>query len=429
MQKFLERFYLDKHHTIERFGVIFCILSVSLFLVTLSIMGKHQKDNSTQITEQAMYTQVFKTSLTGVQGAVENIYTNSTKTKAFILLKFDDMKSISTDANEYQMFLTGSNLAMTPTELTVNPSGSIYMFGSTGYMGVYLAEARGFDKQILDLVVRCNKQIANTSETADADPVDASFSKYDQFRIYLNAGGNDALVADILDTKEELKISDMYEAFITSPQEQVVRSGLTSMIDTMKLDLDRIAEYEQRLLTAKIQIPDAPKIIQGDYYEVTDGGTPDDTSDDVTYIVTNTIVPTGFDFNWYNGSVRSGYLKELAGDKTFSNYLSAKLEDSEETPCGDPKTCYIPFSMSDITWRRSDGSLFNADVNSAIATNSDIAIANDIAGLQEAWRTYYGNKTNYQISGLRGLLMLEADVADSNSNFTINNEDWVLTNW
>jgi len=428
MQHLLSKLYLGKHYRMERFGVMFLVLFFGLTSIVIATSITHARDSSQQLTNQALYTKDFAMSVTGSSGTVENVYTNTDRTKAFVLLKFDDVANISTLADEYKMYLTGSSFNLKRTKLNINPSGSIYMFGSTGYMGVYLTDARGFDKQILDLVVRGDTQLTKASDTVTKE-VDTSFTDYDQFRVYFNPGADDAVVSDILNVDGELKVSDMYEAFITKPQEDEVRGVLSADLDTLKLDLDRIKEYKDRLITAQIQIPDEPLSIRGDSYTIDNNKTANDTSDDRIYLSTTTVVPGGFDFNWRDGSVKAGYLTALAGDKTFTNYLAAKFTDTVIAPCGDPKTCYTAYSAAGIEWRRGDGSLFVTNINSANATSVDVAIAKDIQNLQTAWQTYNTDKGAYQRVDLRKLLMMEADVAASNSNFTVNNSDGVLKNW
>lgn len=421
MQKLLEKLYLDKHHKIEHFGVVFLALSLCLAILVASIGFKHFNDNHQTLTAKCVYTNKFKTSLTGASGSVQDVYVNSAHTKAFILVKFDDVSNISTDASSYQAFLTGSSLNKTATKLNINPSGSIYMFGSTGYMGIYLSESRGFDKQILDVVVRANTQLAKADTSANQNVnSDASFKKYDQFHIYFNAGGADATVAPILDTSDNIKVSDMYDAFISSSKEKTVRDKLDADLSTMKLDLAKIQEYKQRLATAKVQIPDDPEIIRGDACQT-------DSNGKLT-LVTNSIVPTGFDFDWRDGSVKQGYLKDLANGTDVKSYLNAKSVDSIKTPSGDSKTCYTPFSINGLKWIKADGSTIDSSGNKNM-TSSDTSILNSINGLQSAWQTYYADKTAYQTVDLKSLLAIELDVLDSNSNFTLNNSANVLTNW
>lgn len=428
MSELFERLHLGKHYRIERFAVLFIVITTLLILLFLSINIKHKQETKGVLSTQALYTKNFTMSLTGARGTVENVFTNTDRTKAFVLFKFDDPSKISTQADSYKLFLTGSSYTMDKTDLHIKPSGSIYLFGSTGYMGVYLVESRGFDAQILDLVVRGTTPISGDGNQAKTEETDGSFSKYDQMRVYFNPGATDAIVADILNSDNELKVSDMYEAFITQPEESIMRDELRVQLDTLKLDLDRISEYKERLKTAGIQIPEAPLVIRDDFYTIDDNNT-ENKDDDIINLSTNHIVQGGVDFNWYDGSIRSGYLKHLTTDSDYSAFLAKRLADSQATPCGDPKICYEPFSVTKIEWRRSDGSLFTANINSSVITSSDKAIAADISNLQAAWQTYYSDKKAYQTEGLFSLLKLEADVKASDSNFTVNTNQDALVLW
>lgn len=412
LKTLLSKLNMDKHHRIEWFGISFSGLFVALLIVSLTIGAKAHNDSKVTLGEQAMYTQSFQTSLSGVRGSVENIYSNESNTKVFLLLKLDSVSGISTNADEYQMFLTGSSPDQSPTTLNINPSGSIYVFGSTGYMGIYLSESRGFEKQILSLVVRCNSQISHASDGASAveETGDASFAEYDQFRIYFNGGASGTTKLDILESDSELKVTDMYEAMIARPQEEAIRAQLESDVNILKTDLDRIAEYEDRLTTMGIQIPDAPELIRGDSYTLDKDGAP--------VIHTASVIPKGVDFDWKNGSIRDGYLDDLVGNMSCKDYFT-QLNNPESN---------ADFSLNDLVWYTATGEAFNLS-NSSVTTSKDISISNDITGLQEAWRTYYSDKTKYQVTDLRSLLALEMDVKDSDSLFTVNNSDDVLINW
>lgn len=428
MSDFLSKFKLDSHHKIERFGVTFLILMVCMTAVLCSIVYKVHKDDSHQLTEKAIYTKNFTTSKTGIGGKVENIYTNKAHTKVFLLLKFDDVASVSTNANDYKMFLTGSSLDMTPIHLSVNPTGAFYVFGSSGYMGVYLSDVRRFDNQILDLVVRSNKEIVqNANSDSSEENQDGSFAKYDQFEIYFNAGGSDADIAEFLETSDVIEISDIYEEIITRPNEMELRTILASDLETLRTDMDRIQEYARRVRDDGIALNVPPDLVAGDTIVDADGNiiaslNPDDVvtpvkEDTVLYLKTDTVCSKGVDFNWQDSFIKDGYLTHMVQDGfTPAQYLSSIYADTKSDV----------FNVS-YTWYRTDGTEFNYNSNGAL--QSDTQINTDIQNLTTAWYTYYNDKKNYQCNDLISLLVMEMEVINSDTNFTLNDSENVLTNW
>lgn len=415
MQELLAKLKLDGHHRIEWFGVSFSVLSVCMLLVLVSIGVKVHKDASITLSDKAMYTTSFTTSLTGVSGEVRDVYSNKDHTKIFLLLKFSDTSAISMDANEYQMFLTGSSPTQAPTYLNVNPSGCIYMFGSTGYMGIYLSDVRGFEPQILNLIVRCNSQLTSKrSDTAQEALTDASFADYDQFQIYFNAGAANTTKLDILESDDTLKVSDLYYEMLVKADEDSVREQLQADIDAMKLDLDRIEEYRKRLAMENIQVPDDPELIRGDTYTVNDDG-----SVEINFA---SILAGGLDFDWKNGSVKTGYLDSLTNGMEYEDYFS---ELNEERSLDGSNLI-----SSDMQWLTASGEPFTvSNDGGSIVTTKDTTTANDIAGLQQAWRNYYSMKLQYQTADLKELLDIEMDVKSSDAMFSLNNSEDVLTNW
>lgn len=420
IKRILSFLHMDAHHKMERFGILFLCLILALGSTTLSIGAKHIKDSSQQLTDQVIYTKTFETSLSGVSGTVENIYTNRSRTKAFILLKFSDVSDISVDANEYQMFLTGSNLNQEKTDLDINPSGSIYMFGSTGYMGIYLVENRGFQQQILDLVVRNNRNLLKRDLSSKTDLTE-SFRKFDQFRIYFNAGGTSSTVSTLLDQDKMPAVSDLYGEFILKSKEKELRKTLDATEQQMKLDLDKIQEYTKRLTDRRPAITPSlvPLVIADDSYQERDGK---------LYFDFKHTVPTGFSFNWRDGLIQTGYLKALAKNESVVAYLKARTSETEETKSLDEKVTFEPFMSSKVEWLSSAGTTIDTSA-SAIATTSDQTLLRDINDLQSAWRTYYSNKSRYQTTELKELLLMELELLQADSNFTLNQSSKVLKNW
>lgn len=392
----------------ERFGVLFFLLCLSMCVTMTCIFIKKKEDDKKTLSNNVMYTTKFTTSLTNQSGTVENIFKNKDNTKVFILLKFDDISKVSTDAANYQMFLTGTSLNLTQTTLKCNPSSCIYMFGSTGYMGIYLVESRGFEPQILDLVVRCNSELVTneSSRTNTEAEIDASFSKHDQFRIYFNPGGTNAIQTEVLDT-EVMNASDIYEELVSREKETKIRETLQQDLKTMQTNLTAIQDYTALLERDGLVVPEMPALIKGDVVEEDENG--------ILRLTTDTVIAKGFHFNWQDGSIREGYLDDLCDGLSYAQFFVAKNQEVNG----------VPFSTSKLEWYYQDGSLFDGSIASDV--NTVATINNEITWLTTAWNTYYQNKSTYQCTHLKSLLTLEMDTRNVDTNCTINASDDVLT--
>lgn len=410
LSKFVNKLKLGKHYRMERFGVEFVSLIILLIVCASVCFVTSVNKSRTALVTNAIYTTKFTTSRTQASGTVEGVYKSGDEKGCMVILHFDDITKVSTDAANYQMFLTSADVSGNPAVMTYAPSGSIYMFGSSGYMGIYLYSTTGFDAQILDLVVRCNSEIVPAQGASTANK-DASFDKYDQFRVYFNPGGLDATIAACLNDND-FTLFDIYEELICRSKEQTIRNALNTDLEKLRVDLNAISEYENRLANinidgASIVVPDRPEYIAGDSIEKREDG-------QLIYHCEQ-VVGRGVNYDWWDGSIQNGYLQDVIPDgMTYVSWLTALNKESSS------------FSVSDIKWYLTDGTLWN-DYNSA---NGSIGPAKDINNtinsLLSAYQTYYNDKRTYQTNDLRNLLNLELEARNVEMNYTINSSESVL---
>lgn len=409
----IDKLKLGKHYRMERFSLFFFVMVGALALVTVGCFLKHTESNEIQLSDQAVYSTAFTTSRTDVSGDVVGVYTSSDDTKTFVLLQFDDTDSMSLNASNYQMFMTAVDLNQNQIELSGSPSGSIYMFGSTGYMGIYLVNQSGFTSQILDLVVRCNVELLSSTVDPDEDTDDGSFVTYDQFRIYFNPAGSEAGTLECLEGDSAPTMAQLYYEMVIAPQEEEVHTSLTELIEELRVALVQISEYEERVLSEGITIPTQPSFIMGDeVVELEDG----------TYeYVPATILSGGWDLDWENTTVFDGFLADLIAETGITmsedDYLDMMYELQDEDSSGNIK-------YEDYEWRLNDGTL----IDDLSGTNSSryTTYVSLINNLITAWNTYYDLKAEYQYDLMNELLILEFDSEYILNSATINTDSGVL---
>lgn len=388
----------DKHHRMERFSVMLISLVVCMAIVVGLCFKASLDAKSVTLGSTALYTTTATTSKSGVSGSVLDVYTSDDGTKSFIMVKFDDMSELSLNASNYSMYLTGAAVQGNDTNVDDSISGSLYIFGSTGYVGIYLVDASGFDSQILDLVVRLNSTLtAATSDTYE----------YDQFRIYFNPGASGASSLDCLNGDTTPSISDFYNEIVIQPQEEELHEELETQLEEMYVALETVAEYEERLVSEGIVVPDEPDSIAGDAVVVNDDGT-------YSYYP-STILAGGYDLDWQNISVIDGFLDDLIAESddptmTADEYLTMmSTEISLDSSSSG-------FNTDRFTWQLTDGTLI--DDLSGTSASRYTEYSELCEDLVSAWKAYYQLKVEYQRTLLGELIELEVtkDTALTSAN-------------
>ena len=399
----------SSHYKMERFGIMFISIFLCMVLVVVSIFVRKSKNDVLLLGEQVVYTNTFTTSLSGVTGSVYDVVVSDDKTKCFIMLKWEDISKVVTDASKYELFITGSDINGNKLELLSKPAVGIYMFGSTGYMGIYLSDINGFPLQILDIVVRCNSMVGSVVENV-ATYDDASFTKYDQFRLYINPGGSNYKTGYFLNDNR-LGVFDIFEEMIVRDKEATIKETLNNDLVQMQTLLNEMKEYKFRLEQSNIVVPDSPYSIRSDSITTDDKGN--------LQLNTDYVMNGGYSFDWRNGSVMEGYLSsiDMPEGMTADNYLYYQNEQLAKND----------FSLDDLNWVYSDGRM--VALNIADPTGSIDQIRSNVNSLTTAWTKYYNLKLKYQTADMSELVVLEIICNNVAKNYTINADTSNVTLW
>lgn len=419
------RFKLDSHHAIERFGVVFGVMCVSCVVLFSATGVSAFSNNREALSSTALYTPTFTTSKTDISGNVPGIFVSEDRTRAMVLMQFEDTSQVSANAEDYQGFLTGSTMDMNQQGLKNTVAGSIQLFGATGYMGVMLDSDRPFSAQVMDLTMRSNTELVYKAEAEDEAPDDelggdSSFQKYDQWRVFFNPGGSEAIVSKAL-SGDKVDAGAVFNEIVVAAQEKEIRTRMDAQLAQMQTDLNRIkdgtAELERTTAdsgTLHLISPEAPAQIASD--EVTGSAKVGETPSTLD-LKTDYVMPLGYDFDWRGGSVMDGYLKDLIPEG--SNYVSYLSQRSKETP--------DEFRVNDMQWLLNDGTDLRTDYDSG---NTTIKPLTDIMNkLSQAYQDYYKNKQVYQVDLHTELLDLEMSLRNVESNFTTNDSNEALRSY
>lgn len=401
-----DRFKLGPHHKMERFTVMVSAATVFLLLFTVLSFASHRSDMATLANEQAVLSTDFSFSLSGQNGSVEGVYGDENRTDVMVLFRLDDPANMSANAENYELFITGES-----EEMSYAPDVSFSLFGTTGYGMVRFTHDAGIANQILDVTLRSNSELADTTEIDPSDLEDGSFAKYDQAQFYVNPGAEEITVLE--DVKPgESDPARLYTALVAEPQDAVVREEIATVTKDMNSALKRTAEYENRLVSSGYTAPVAPWFVEGDYID----------EDGVFHAAKNVAGAHAIDYA--NTSVYDGYIQQVAGSADgYSDYIEAQEEKRAAELLTLPEEV-LPV----LTVAQADGKELDLSrVVTGTSPSQQVAAKDSVDSLVNTWRTYLGLKVELQRDLMMKLLVLDADIQSQSLTYSEHTGDGVAT--
>lgn len=436
---FQTKFKFDSHHAIERFGVAVAVFGVTgtVFLTGAGISA--YANGQEKLGATALYTTSFTTSRTQVSGNVLGVYTDPSKTRTMVLMTTKDEARLPSSADDYQVFLTGTDTELHQHTLKGQPITARYVtFGNSAkYMGVVLDNPNKFDLQILDMTVRINREVSyketngssgeaqvgpSSTKTSDPNAGDKSFEKFDQMRIAFNPVATGSIEANLGEAGSDFNAGNVYHETVTQVSEKKLREQMDGQLLQMQADLAKIDQYESQIPTTfgndrvnklTLNEPAVPEVIAGDQVTGQDAKS-SKTGQSTLTLVSKKVVPGGYDFDWRDGSVSKGYLdKVVPKGMSYVDFMKAQSKLSAPAPNWDK----VEFTLSNGT---SLSSYTNRDkvVEPLLTLRSNLITS---------WQTYYDHKKEYQVASYGNLLNLEIELRNVRANTTQNTNEKVLT--
>lgn len=434
----------DEHHRMERF----CVMVVILVIILATMLGlaykKSVDDAKAVLDSSALYTTSNKWSLTQENIEFLNMYRDENFTKAFVLLKIDSMDNLSLDANDYTLMMLDGNSS---THIECNPKASIYVFGNTGYMGLYFVDKAGFNAAFYRIIIRNDKMVGtHTNEDAAEDYGSKAFEVNNMTQFYANLRGSDGIVADFL-SQDQPNVEDIYKEIIANTSYDNAMVNINNQLLSMNVQMGYIKENAQRLDALGIQVPELPDYVRGDKMslEAEDAASnptefdasmidqmstiitgisgindDDDLVSDVTgadsgaalYFVTDTVHAGGVQFDHHGLKITDGKVKEYLNGLDYRTWRNGKTAESNNY--GSAYYDYARFGSADAVWNYKDGTAFVYDANESSYDAQEKQILDIIKAYDNAMTEYINLKTEYQKNLLVKLLEIEAE-ADSTS--------------
>ncbi|MDT8913566.1 hypothetical protein [Amycolatopsis sp. PS_44_ISF1] len=417
---------LDSHHAIERFGVFVAAFALTGIAVISGSVISALQTGSDVLSRTALYTTTFTTSKTALKGDVDGVFTNTRGDKTLVMMHFPASAAISHNAADYQAFLLGSDTDLTNETVTTSDiAGTIHVFGSTGYLGILLTAHRNFDEQVLNLTIRANAELSydeTVHRQAGVDEMtdDASFRKFDQWRVFINPGATAITTIPALDAPSFDPTRAYYDV-VLKPQEGTARAKLDQKLLAMRANLAQIESYTSDLRTTQVdglflRPPPPPAMMTGD--KIT-GVSAAEARDGVSTLTLHTdhVVPGGLNLSWRTGDVYHGYLDVVVPPgQNYAEFLARKRDEKADTATQQ---------ISDMPWILSDGSNLRSDYQTSDVTMRPLTTV--MNNLSQAYQDYAKNKAAYQSELTLDLLRLDANLRDVRSNSSVHDGSHVVT--
>lgn len=400
--KFTELIRRSQHFGIERFGITFGLLSVVLISCVIGFLVQSHARDEAYDRKQAVYTASAKSDVAEVTLNAPKVCRSTDGTRAMVVLNVNQRESkvsdISTDASSYKARVTtiDNRGKMVASQTNPHPSGGIFVFGNSGYIGIYFVAPNGFARERTLLGLESSYVAKNSTK-----------SDHDRWVFQFNLGADGVQKAKSLDT-ESFDPSAFYAECIQDDAEKEIRKSLDQNLSDMSDMLLRIKEAKSRVSRDGVALEAiTPEYIKGDVIT---------TVNKVTTLQTKSVAFGGFDFDWRAASLETGYIKAACGSNdslTFLKYMKSGADTTAKSADKDPYTLMTQQSGDTDSWIMQDGS--------SVRDASD-AVKKDCKDLEQLWANYGKAKQEYQVTNIYKLLDLDIEKDSMASVYTSNIE-------
>jgi hypothetical protein len=195
-------FWLNKHHYqlyIFSLAVLALVIAFTINFASISVI--YNKNVSESYANTTVFTPSTVTSLSGVPVQVMMFRVNQAKNQMFLLLQISDMQNISLDINNYEIYITNADKRLKHTKMPKeHMRGQYYMFGATGFAGVYIYTDTQFSDDYKWITVRNYKPVTVNRQPYIA--YSAADARYDKYNIFVNPGAKSVQTINFLDANE-----------------------------------------------------------------------------------------------------------------------------------------------------------------------------------------------------------------------------------
>ncbi|PAE87725.1 hypothetical protein CHH72_16950 [Shouchella clausii] len=411
LQNVRDKLKLGPHHKMERFTAMLGATLTALILFTALSFVTHRSNVVQSVSAQAVYTESFNFSLSNEKMYVEGVFANEDKTDVMILLRMQNPENMSSDASNYELFITGEK-----DSLTYEPDVTFSLFGSTGYGVIRFQDDEPIPKEVADITIRSNADLAGrdgSGTSGEKDSNDGSFGEYDQGKLFVNPGAEDVTTLDWLETGET-EPTKLYTALVAESLDQEIRDEMQEQTDELGKLLNREKEYANRLVSAGYEPPETPWFVNGDYI------------DENGVLVAARDLAGAFTFDYSTKSIRDGYINQIMNDlSSFDEYMEEHSKNESEAKMDSTREEQV---QRIDTIKNEDGAELDlTSVATGSSPSAQVAAKDSVESLQGTWREYLNIKSKLQRDLMRKLLILDADVQSQAFSYSVQSDKDAVT--
>lgn len=395
-----DKLKLGPHHKMERFSILVSTSLLFLLMFTGTAFFNHRSDVQALSTSQAVFTDKFKFSLSDQSGTVEGIYGNEEKTDAMILIKMNNPQEMSSDPNNYQLWVTGQK-----KPLKVQPDITFSLFGSTGYGVIRFKSEEPLNREIMSVTIRSYSDLSSSVGGGAGKDLDESFNEYDQARIFVNVGAENVEIIDGFKAGED-DPTKLYIGLIAKDEEALIQEEIKEITKELGKLLNREKEYSNRIINMGYIPPETPSFIKGDYV------------DEEGIFRPATTMNLGHKIDYWSKSIEDGYLSQVIGDLSeYAEYSKKHSLQGYDVDGDEDINEDVPYI--DILQHNDGSELDTGTVITGTSSSVEVDVKDSLESLLTTWRSYTSSKVKLQKDLLNKLIVLDANVQSQKIGYKV----------
>lgn len=271
--KFLK---LNRHHKIQRW-LLYYVLAISLLFAGIIISVNHSnKIHIIQSETLSSYNNDnIKFSKSDVSMRLHKIQITDSKKTAFIPFRFSSMDNISTNSNNYSIFI----YPIVRGDLKYRAQGQLILFGDTGRGVLVIHSSTKIANQRINVVIE-NKKNMDTDKLEDqsaeisqdaAQGIDKIQKKFDALTFKINpAARNTKVVKNLSDGSNT--VINLYKYFFADPEIKKIHLKQEKDKKKIKIQENKAHDLAFRLKSRGYRVPDEPVFMKDNWrpFDATD---------------------------------------------------------------------------------------------------------------------------------------------------------------
>lgn len=407
LRRMRDKFRLGKHFKMERFVLFFGLAVLMLLSSTGLAFKNYRADVTNLVSSQALLSENVRFSLSNQEMEPIGVYGDKERKDVMVLLRMADVKSMSLDANNYQLFIKGQS-----SKLKRSPKVSFSIFGTTGYVLIRFQDDKPLPKQVLAVTIRANEELSERTGSGEGyDKYDDSYSEFDQGLLFVNPGAELVTEVDSL-ALGETNPEKLYMSLVADAKDVEIREEVNTLTKSLNSLMLRSKEYTNRLIATGFIPPETPWFIDGDY--VDEDGVFRPARD----------VSRAHVFDYYTKDIHDGYLNQIMKDPSeIDTYMNRTFEEFVSSSTINEEDEVESVNETELLKRKDGSSLALDKVSPDASSMSDVTTLETVRTLESTWSTYLDEKRRLQREVLRKFIVLDSDVRSQSTGYSINNQE------